>query len=63
MRLPLAYAKMPRHTPIKADVPVAKPSNPSVIFDPFDTAVIIKITMPIYNIHVYSRKPSGNNLE
>mgnify|MGYP003330545823 CR=1 FL=1 len=44
---PLTYAKMPRQTPIMALTPVAKPSNPSVMLAPLDTAVTIKMTMSI----------------
>ena len=33
--------------PIIAELPAAKPSRPSVKLDPFETAVIIKITINI----------------
>ena len=38
---------MARTRPIIADVPVAKPSIPSVKLAPFETAVTIKITIGI----------------
>ena len=45
--LPDTYASTPNANPIIAEVPVASPSIPSVIFAPLETAVIIKITMGI----------------
>ena len=38
---------MAKTSPIMAEVPVAKPSIPSVKFAPFETAVTIKITIGI----------------
>jgi len=39
------YAKIPKATPMIAEFPVASPSNPSVRFALFETAVTMKIVM------------------
>ena len=49
---PLTKTKTPKPSPIIALTPVAKPSSPSVILAPFETAVTIKITMRIYRMYV-----------
>jgi hypothetical protein len=39
--------KIPRQVLIMADVPVANPSSPSVMLAPFETAVMMKMTIRI----------------
>jgi hypothetical protein len=51
--LPDTYANTPRVAPMMADVPVARPSIPSVMFAPFDTAVMMRITIGMNTIHAY----------
>jgi len=43
--LPDTHARTARVAPMMADVPVARPSIPSVRFAPLDTAVMIRITI------------------
>ena len=50
----LTYARMASVIPIIALVPVANPSNPSVRFAPFDTAVTMSITMGMKTIHTHT---------
>ena len=47
MILPETKVKIPKANTDIADVPAAKPSIPSVRFAPFETAVIMKITIGI----------------
>ncbi|MNL54886.1 hypothetical protein D3C87_1782540 [compost metagenome] len=49
-------------TPIIAEVPVAKPSIPSVIFAPLDTAVTINTTTTKNTINVKTLLLSPNTL-
>jgi len=44
-------AKMASIANTIAETPEASPSKPSVIFTPFDTAVIINITINTYSVH------------
>ena len=46
---------MPNVIPIMAEVPVARPSIPSVRLAPLDTAVMMKITMGMNMIQAQSR--------
>ena len=52
-KLPETQAKMANVPTIIADVPAAKPSIPSVRFAPFETAVMIKITISKKGIQAY----------
>jgi hypothetical protein len=49
---PDKYAKMASVNPMMAEVPAARPSMPSVIFAPLETAVMITITTSVKTIHV-----------
>ena len=49
---PETQAKIPRAKTIIAEVPAASPSIPSVKLAPFDTAVIMKMTIGINTNHV-----------
>ncbi len=51
--LPETHAKIPNVNTIMAEVPAARPSIPSVKLAPFDTAVIIKMTIGMKIIQAY----------
>jgi len=52
MMLPETHASTASVAPMMAEVPVARPSMPSVRLAPFDTAVMISITMGMKMIHI-----------
>ena len=53
IKFPETQVKIPKAITIITDVPAAKPSMPSVKFEPFETAVIIKTTTAIKIIQPY----------
>ena len=52
MKLDETYASIASAVPIIAEVPVARPSNPSVRLAPFETEVTMNITIITKTIHV-----------